>query len=455
VNVVTMVLSLLVVLGVLVFVHELGHFLAAKWAGIRVLRFALGMGKPIRRLTFVRGGTEYSVCWLPLGGYVKMASQEEMGGEVLEGGPTAEEVPFEETFEAKPVWKRMIVILAGVTLNVLFAWLVFSAVFYKTGRPVIPVTTVGAVVDSLLPEGAEGLAQLEPGDRIVRVAGRPVRSWDDILDGIQHTGMDTIPVELADGATIRLPLHRDAIRERAEAGAALQPWLPPVIGTVTPSRPAARAGLAIGDTILAVDEVPIRQWYDLVTVLDQRPGVPITISLGRTGRREDVTVTTDAETIGPKGAERRVGRIGIGSGGLNPEFESLTLGQAVVVGARTTASMSTLIFRVLRGMVTGRVSARELGGPIAIAQGAAATARRGAPEFLIFMGLISVNLAVVNLLPIPVLDGGQFLFLLGEAVLRRPLPLRLRQRLTALGLFLVLLLMVLALSNDILRLFGV
>jgi len=455
VNVVTMVLSLLVVLGVLVFVHELGHFIAAKWAGIRVLRFALGMGKPIRRLTFVRGGTEYSVCWLPLGGYVKMASREEMAGDALEGGQAEEEVPFEETFEAKPVWKRMIVILAGVTLNVLFAWLVFSGVFYRTGRPVIPVTTVGAVVDSLLPEGAEELAQLKPGDRIVRVAGRPVRSWDDILDGLQQSGLDTIPVELANGTMIRLALHRDAIRERAEAGAALQPWLPPVIGSVTPGRPAARAGLVIGDTILAVDGVPIQQWYDLVTVLDQRPGVPITISLGRTGRREDVRVDTAAETIGPKGAERRVGRIGIGSGGLNPEFEPLTLGQAVVAGARTTASMSTLIFRVLRGMVTGRVSARELGGPIAIAQGAAETARRGAPEFLIFMGLISVNLAVVNMLPIPVLDGGQFLFLLGEAVLRRPLPLRLRQRLTALGLFLVLLLMVLAISNDILRLFGV
>jgi regulator of sigma E protease len=282
-----------------------------------------------------------------------------------------------------------------------------------------------------------------------------VRSWDDILDGLQQSGLDTIPVELANGTMIRLALHRDAIRERAEAGAALQPWLPPVIGSVTPGRPAARAGLVIGDTILAVDGVPIQQWWDLVTVLDQRPGVPITISLGRTGRREDVRVDTAAETIGPKGAERRVGRIGIGSGGLNPEFEPLTLGQAVVAGARTTASMSTLIFRVLRGMVTGRVSARELGGPIAIAQGAAETARRGAPEFLIFMGLISVNLAVVNMLPIPVLDGGQFLFLLGEAVLRRPLPLRLRQRLTALGLFLVLLLMVLAISNDILRLFGV
>lgn len=454
-NVVLMVLSLLVVLGVLVFVHELGHFLAAKWAGIRVLRFALGMGKPIRRLTVTRGGTEYSVCWLPLGGYVKMASREEMGSEVLEGGEAADEVPFEETFEAKPVWKRMIVILAGVTLNVFFAWLVFSGVFYKTGRPVIPVTTVGAVVDSVLPEGAEALAQLEPGDRIVRVAGRPVRSWDDILDGIQQTGMDTIPLELANGATIRLPLHRDAIRERAEAGAALQPWLPPVIGMVTPGRPAAKAGLAIGDTILAVDGSPIQQWYDLVTVLEQRAGVPVTISLGRPGGRQDVTVTTEAETVGPKGAERRVGRIGIGSGGLQPEFEPLTIGQALVAGAQTTASMSTLIFRVLRGMATGRVSARELGGPIAIAQGAAETARRGIDEFLMFMGLISVNLAVVNLLPIPVLDGGQFLFLLGEAVLRRPLPLRLRQRLTALGLFLVLLLMVLALSNDILRLFGV
>src|SRR5512135_734353 len=146
------VMSFIVVLGVLVFVHELGHFLAAKWAGIRVFRFSLGMGAPIRRLTFTRSGTEYAVCWLPLGGYVKMASQEEMAGDALEGPAPEEQVPHHETFEAKPVWKRMVVILAGVTMNTLFAWMVFSGVLYKNGRPVNPTTTVGRVADSGLPE---------------------------------------------------------------------------------------------------------------------------------------------------------------------------------------------------------------------------------------------------------------------------------------------------------------
>jgi regulator of sigma E protease len=454
-NAVIMVLALIVVLGVLVFVHELGHFLAAKWAGIRVFRFALGMGRPIRRLTFVRGDTEYAVCWLPLGGYVKMASQEEMAGDALEGGRVEVEVPAEETFEAKPVWKRMVVILAGVAMNVLFAWLVFSGVVYRTGRPVIPITTVGLVVDSLIPPGAEALRELEPGDRIDRVAGTPVRSWDDIVDGIQHAGLDTIPLEVAGKGTLRLMLHRDAIRERAEASSgAIRYWIHPVIGELVAGRPADRAGLARGDTVLAVDGEPVREWDEVIRHVETRPGESLRLTIGRASGRQEVPVRPEAEWVGEGPARRRVGRIGVWPLAIEPRYEPLSLGQAMVLGGRTTLNMSTLIVRVVRGMLTGRVSTRELGGPLTIAQGAAETARRGAVEFLMFMGLISVNLAVVNLLPIPVLDGGQFLFLLGEAVLRRPLPLRLRQRLTALGLLLVGLLMVLAISNDLLRLFG-
>ena len=166
------ILSLIIVLGVLVFVHELGHFLAAKWAGIRVFRFSLGMGAPIKRLTFIRGHTEYAVSWLPLGGYVKMASREEMAGDALEGkAPELADVPVEETFEAKPVWKRMIVILAGVVMNVVFAWVVYSSLFLKNGREVNPVTTVGRVLDTFLLGDARGLAALRPGDKITAIDG--------------------------------------------------------------------------------------------------------------------------------------------------------------------------------------------------------------------------------------------------------------------------------------------
>src|SRR4051794_22743629 len=158
------VLALIVVLGVLIFVHEAGHFIAAKWAGIYVHRFSLGLGAPIPWLTFRRGETEYSISWLPLGGYVKMASREEdIGGSPLEGGRPEAVVPPDRMFEAKPVWQRMLVILAGVTMNALFAWCLFTFLAVKNGRQIDPVTTVGRVVDELIPPGAEAFRQIRPG----------------------------------------------------------------------------------------------------------------------------------------------------------------------------------------------------------------------------------------------------------------------------------------------------
>jgi regulator of sigma E protease len=170
--VLTTVLSLIVVLGVLVFVHEAGHFVAAKWAGIYVHRFSLGLGSPIPWLTFRRGETEYSISWLPLGGYVKMASQEEEAtSSALEGGRPAVPVPADRMFEAKPIWKRMIVILAGVTMNALFAWLLYSFLVAKNGRQIDPVTTVGRVVPELVPPEAEVLKTIQPGTRVLALIG--------------------------------------------------------------------------------------------------------------------------------------------------------------------------------------------------------------------------------------------------------------------------------------------
>jgi regulator of sigma E protease len=454
-NMLVTVVSFIVVLGVLVFVHELGHFLAAKWAGIRVFRFSLGMGAPIRRLTFTRSGTEYAICWLPLGGYVKMASQEEMAGDALEGPAPEEQVPRDETFEAKPVWKRMVVILAGVTMNALFAWMVFSGVLYKNGRPVNPTTTVGRVADSGLPAAARPLTALQAGDRITAINGRPVASWEEIVQGIQQAAGDSVMISVEGKPAVVLPIHHDALEQRVAAGLALWPDLPPVIGQVLQGRPAAKAGVQTGDTVLALDGQPIREWYDMVGLLATRGGAAVTMSVGRAAGRVELTVTPYQDTVKlPGGGSRAVGRIGVYPKGIENRFQPLTLGQAIADGGQMTLNTSTFIWRSVRGMLTGRISAREVGGPIAIGQSAGEAARQGAADFLVFMGLISVNLAVINLLPIPVLDGGQFLFLLGEGILGRPLPLRLRQRLTALGLLLIGLLMVLAFSNDIRRLLG-
>jgi regulator of sigma E protease len=453
--VLTTIVALIVVLGVLVFVHEAGHFIAAKWAGIYVHRFSLGLGGPIRWLTFRRGETEYSISWLPLGGYVKMASREEdIGSSALEGGRPAEDVPPDRMFEAKPVWKRMIVILAGVTMNALFAWLLFTFLAAKNGRQIDPVTTVGRVVDELLPPEAEAFKRIQPGTKIVAVNGHAVSSWDEVVQGIANASESEVRLELADGSTVTAPIHPDALEERLKASQALQPFRAPVVGQVVPGRPAARAGIQPGDTIKALAGRQVTQWYDLLEILQRRGAEPVAIEVARGGQRVTYQVTPYVDSVtGPNGKPQAIGRIGVAVAG-DFRSEKLNLGQAVVEGWNATVSASTQIVRTVRGLFSGRISKREVGGPILIGQLAGESARMGLDAFLGFMALISINLAVLNLLPVPVLDGGQFLFLLAEAVVRRPLPVRLRERLTMVGLVLIVLLMGLAFSNDIRRLFG-
>jgi regulator of sigma E protease len=450
------ILALIVVLGVLIFVHEAGHFVAAKWAGIYVHRFSLGLGAPIPWLTFRRGETEYSISWLPLGGYVKMASREEdIAGSALEGGAAATDaVPSDRVFEAKPVWKRMVVILAGVTMNALFAWAVFAFLAYKNGRQIDPVTTVGRVVEEGLPPAAAALKRVQPGSRIVRINGDSITAWDEVISAIANTPAPEVRIELDRGPAVVLPIHPDALEERIKAAQALQPFRIPVVGQVLPDKPAARAGIHEGDTIVAVNGRPVEQWYDLIEILQSSPGRELKIDVARGPERLSFPVKPYLDsTPGPDGKVRAVGRIGVAVG-TGFRSEELSLGQAIAEGGSATVRASTQIVRTVRGLFSGRISGRTVGGPILIGQLAGQSARMGLDSFLGFMGLISINLAILNLLPVPVLDGGQFLFLLAEAIIRRPLPGRLRERLTTVGLVLIVLLMGLAFSNDLRRIFG-
>lgn len=449
---------LIVVLGVLIFVHELGHFLAAKWAGIRVHRFALGMGNPVPGLKTTRGDTEYAICWLPLGGYVKMASREEEAtSTALEGHgppPGASPVRPDEYYEAKPVWKRMIVILAGVTMNVLFAWLAFTYLAATNGEQIEPTTVVGRVITDSLPSGAEVLTQLQPGDRIVRIGADSIASWNDVEAGVASAAGDSVEIALADGRVLVLPIHHAALGDRVRATLALQPWRAPVIGQLVPGRPAERAGLAVGDTVLAVDGDTMPQWYDLVDRIRASAGRELTLRVSGPSGRRDLRVTPEAdEEPGPDGTRISVGKVGAG-----PDFDLVNRPyrglEAFAAGTRATLAASTQIVRTVQGLLSARISSREVGGPIMIGQMAAQTARLGLDAFLAFMALVSVNLAVLNLLPIPILDGGQFVFLLAEGALRRPLPERFRSALMLVGLILIAALMILAFSNDFARIFG-
>lgn len=445
--------ALVVVLGVLVFVHEAGHFVAAKWAGIYVHRFSLGLGPPIKALSFRRGETDYAISWLPLGGYVKMASREEEAtSAALEGATPDVPVAPDRVFEAKPVWKRMIVILAGVTMNLVFAYVVYVGLALQHGRDILRETRVGAVDTTALPPGAEALRELRPGDRIAAVNGQPVTTWNGVLDGIQSGGGRDLTLSLADGRTFTLPIHADAIERRVQVGQALLPYTGTVVGAAIAGYPAAGAGLRAGDTVLAIDGNPVHRWTEMQALLDARPGDTVQVALGRAGGRSSITLVTRAETVrDSSGATHRVGRMGV-TPQLDYATERYTFVGALGAGWSRTLDACQLIVRTVRGILAGRVSGKALGGPILIAQQAGESARLGLGVFLSFMALISVNLAVLNLLPIPVLDGGQFVFLLAEGVLRRPLSLRLRERLTMAGLAAIVALMVFVFWNDIGRL---
>jgi regulator of sigma E protease len=441
---------LAVVLGVLIFIHEAGHFLAAKWVGIWVHRFALGLGTPIKPLSFTAGGTEYAICWVPLGGYVKMASREEEATtSALEGGASSTVVPEGMYYEDKPVWKRMIVTVAGVTMNTLFAILVFFGLAYKNGRSIDPETRIGRVLVSALPPGAEAMRQLKPGDRVTAVGGQRVASWDEVTGGIATAAGNDVAVTVNDSLSIVVRLHSDQLVERGRAALAILPFRPAVIGGVVPGHAADRAGMIVGDTILAIDGAPTAQWYDMTDLISAAPGRELHLEIGGAHGHRSVAVTPESQK---DSAGKEVGRVGIE---LIPTTlrQPYSLGGAFVAGLDATGAASLQIFRTLRGMLTRRVSTRDLGGPILIGQMAAQSFTLGYQVFLGFLGLISINLAVLNLLPIPILDGGQAVFLLYEGLFRKPMPLKAREALMTIGLVLIGLLMIVANWNDIRRTF--
>lgn len=450
-TVLVMIGAAIVVLGSLIFIHELGHFLAAKAVGIAVHRFSLGLGPPTR-LGFRVGETHYCISWVPFGGYVKMAGLEDEGpaGE-LEGGKGATPVAPERTFEAKPLWARVLVISAGVIMNAVFAVVVYAVLAGRYGVSVDPSVTVGAVETASLPMGAAGLATLRPGDRIVRVGGDTVAGWDDIQDALLTSADQPLSIEVAgraDPILVDVPLGEQ--QSRVAMVRALTPWHEPVIGEVVSGSAAMGAGFQPGDRIVRAGGDSIAAWERFVRVVEGSAGRPLPVVVERAGREVAITVTPVEQRVAAQGGGTRVvGRIGVGP--LRP-IRRFGVAGAIGQGFRQAAGAAGLVLFFLKGLVMLQFSARDIGGPILVAQISGEAARLGLEPFLNFMALFSVNLAVLNLLPIPVLDGGHLFFLLIEAVRGRPLSPEQRYRFTQIGFFVLMGIMLLAVANDVARL---
>ena len=462
------ILATIVVLGVLIFVHEFGHFMAAKSVGIEVQRFSIGLGP--RMFGFRRGETEYVVSWVPLGGYVKMGGMDDEVMERLEGGAEggaeegAEREPAQEPrqprpsdFDGKPIWARTFVISAGVIMNMLFAFAVYTGVNAAWGLPELAENRVGEVLLELLPPGAEALAELPAGARLISVGDRQVDHWGDVRDGFLQapTGSLTIVTGEPEGV-FEINVASDP-QERVQILRSLFPWIDAEVGILIPGDPAEQGGLETGDRILVAGGVPMTNWYDFVDVVEARPDIRTELSLMRGGRSLTRFVTPDAVTQDDPvtGETVTVGKVGIYAPTGELVYRDVSLTRAVQLGYAETVGISRLILDFLRGLVTGRESPRSLGSIVTIGSIAGQAAQLGIETFLRFMAMFSVNLAILNLLPIPILDGGHLVFLGIEAVRGKALSLKQRLRWSHFGFVILMGIMLWALSNDILRLFGI
>jgi regulator of sigma E protease len=437
-------------LGLLVAFHEFGHFWVARRCGVKVLRFSIGFGKPLWRYQKTPDSTEFIVAAVPLGGYVKMVDERE--GEV-----SAEDLPYAFNRQSLPV--RTAIVLAGPVFNLLLAVLIYWFVFWVGDTGVRPV--LGAVDPGSFAEQAG----FEKGDEILSVSGQETPTWGLTMSRLFALIMDGDPIRIevqsADGVkhTRELVIPEAASMEpellRSRLG--FHPWEPvlaPRIDAVEENGPAAKAGLQKGDRIVSADGVPIRDWRQWVGYVRERPNQEIRVTVDRDG----VQVTLSLRPVAVRSAGGEIGRIGT-SVSIPPDVLKemrveyrLGFFSAFATAVKKTADFSLLTLKMIGRMIIGKASVENLSGPISIAQYAGQSANLGLMQFMKFLAVVSISLGVLNLLPVPVLDGGHLLFYLIEAIKGSPLSEKAQAIGQQIGIVILISLMGLAFFLDIERL---
>jgi len=419
------VIRLIIGLGILVFIHELGHFILAKIVGIRVERFSLGF--PPRIIGKKIGDTDYCISGIPLGGYVKMAGMidESLDKDSIKGEPWE--------FMSKPIYQRFLVILAGPAMNILLAILLFGTIAYIVGLKESMGVSVGEIESSKIAVETT----LQPGDNIISINDQPVKKWSDVE--LLARKMDNITVTYErDGqtsSTTFLSTYIDSV-ERT---------LPPVVGSLQPDFPGIKAGLQIGDRIIAIDGRPIRTWTELTEVIHASAEKQLTIEWVRDGQSMSAEMTPRKEML----QNKEIGLIGISYPILEKKINFF---QSMIHGVNYSWHITRLIGYSLNMIITGKQSFKEaFAGPIMIAKLAKDSAREGESNFIAFIAFLSLNLGLLNLLPIPVLDGGHIIFLAIEAVIRRPISPKAKLVIQQIGMALIIALMLFVIINDIRR----
>lgn len=430
------VLPGLLLLGIVIFVHELGHFLAAKWRGVTVLKFSLGMGPEI--VGFTAGGTRYCLSWIPLGGFVQMAGDHpEEDGSMPAGGP--------EQFLTHPWFGRVVIAVAGPAANLVTAYLVMVGMcLHGLTQPDFP-NVLGTLADTT---SAHRIG-LETGDRVVSLAGRPVRTWHDLEDAADARDRTKPLVFGIERRGAALTLTAPSDEARAVLGDLDHESSEPVVGSVMTGMPAYRAGLEENDRVLAVGGKPIARFEDIGQALRGNADHPVAIRVLRAGRALNLTVTP----IRPGGGdENQLAVIGIEAPRSLTWIQHFTPGEAIRAGLGGTASLIETVYGGMWLTVSRPIYYREyVGGPIFIGQMARDSARKGLDNYLYLLAMINLAIMAFNLLPVPLLDGGHILLAVLEALRRRSLSARAYLNFQKAGLVLVGTLFVFIISKDIVR----
>jgi regulator of sigma E protease len=433
-----------ILLGILVFVHELGHFIVAKSVGIKVLKFSLGFGPKVVGKKY--GETEYLLSAFPLGGYVKMLGEEP--------DEELDEAEKERAYNYQPLWKRFSVVFSGPLFNLFFAVVIFVLIFFS-GVPV-QKPDVGNVTEN----SPAARAGLMTGDRILEINETPVLSWDEIEASVRQDMGRPVSLKIRRaGETLEVSVTPEKKAGKNIFGESKESWdigisplIYPIVGRVMKDTPAEKAGLREGDRIIDIGGTELKTWQDVTSIIHENPGRELRFKIKRNDQLMELLISPEKKTEKtPDGKEKAIGLIGI-SPAPNDFVRKFGPVKALSLGVTRTWEISELTLVSIVKLIQRVIPAETIGGPILIFQMAGQQASHGAMNFFSFMAVISINLGILNLLPIPVLDGGHILFLGIEALRRKPLSEKVIMASQRVGLAVLLMLMAFAFYNDIVRL---